>query len=128
MSKLIRQALIYGFVTGTLLFVIAPLGLGIAMIEFLRPILVPGIGLLQLFWQSPAGAVVLVSGLLLNGVIYSMLFLSISLLREQAFSRNTKLLTAVLVTLVFLAATGMLTNIYLLLVSPDKSWIFQIGA
>ena len=32
------------------------------------------------------------------------------------------------VSLVFLAITGMLTDLYFLFTSPDKSWIFRIGA
>lgn len=128
MTKLVRKSLVYGFIAGTVFFVIAPLGLAIAMIEFLRPILIPGVALFQLFWQNLTGAVGLILGLILNGVVYSLLFMSFSLVAKYVTDRKAKLLTTVLVSLVFLAATGMLDNIVLLLTSPDKSWIFQVGA
>ena len=128
MTKLVSNSLIYGFIAGTVFFAIAPLGLGVALIEFFRPILMPGVSLFQLFWQNLAGPVGLLLGLILNGVVYSLLFMSFSLVAEYVTDKKARLLTAMLVSLVFLAATGMLGNIYLLLTSPDKSWIFQIGA
>lgn len=128
MTKFYRKPLVYGFVVGVLFFVLAPLGLGIAIIQFLRPILIPGVALFQLFLRDFTGAMGLILGLVLNGVIYSMLLLSFALVRKHIASRNGKFLTTAVVCLVFLAATGMLTNIYLLLTSPDKSWIFQVGA
>lgn len=128
MTRLTINSLAYGFVAGIVFFALAPLGLGIAMIEFLRPLLIPGVALFQLFWRDLTGAAGLILGLVLNGMIYSILFLSFALVRKHITSRNGKLLTVVVVCLVFLAATGMLNNIYLLLTSPDKSWIFQVGA
>lgn len=128
MTKLIRRSLIYGFIAGTVFFAIAPLGLGIAVIEFLRPILIPGVSLFQLFRQNLTGIGTLILGLILNGIIYSLLFLSFSLAREYVTGRKAKLLTSVLVSLAFLTATGMLGKLVLLLTSADKSWIFQIGA
>ncbi len=128
MTKLIIKSLVFGFMMGTLFFGIAPLGLGIAFVEFLRPILIPGVNLFQLFWQSTSGSVSLTLGLFLNGMIYTMLFLSFSLIRKHLTSTKAKHLASLLVALSFLAVTGMLTNTYLFLTSPDKSWIFRIGA
>jgi len=128
MTKLIIKSLVFGFVIGAIFFGIAPLGLGIAFVEFLRPILIPGIVLFQPFWQSTTGSMRLILGLFLNGIIYTILFLSFSLIRKHVMSRKAKQLTTLLVILSFLAVTGMLTNVYLLLTSPNKSWIFQIGA
>ena len=128
MTTLIIKSLVFGFVTGTLFFGIAPLGLGIAFVEFLRPILIPGVNLFQPFWQSTSGSMSLALGLFLNGIIYAMLFLSFSLIRKHVTNKKAKHLASFLLALSFLAVTGMLTNTYLLLTSPDKSWIFRIGA
>jgi len=84
--------------------------------------------LLQLFWQNAMGSMALLLGLLLNGVIYSLLFLSFSVVEKQAINRKAKQLAALLLVLAFLGATGMLGNVYLFLTSADKSWILQIGA
>lgn len=128
MTKLIIKSLVFGFVIGTIFMGIAPLGLGIAFVEFLRPLLIPGINLLQSFWQSPGGSPALLLGLFLNGIIYAMLFLSFSLSRKQVVSRKAKHLISWLVALLFLAVTGMLTNVVVLLSSENRSWIFQLGA
>ena len=122
------KSVVSGFVLGTVFFAIAPLGLGIGLIEFFRPILIPGVALLQLFRQNATGSMALLLGFLLNGVIYSLLFLSFSVVEKQAMSRKAKQLATLLVVLAFLGTTGMLGNLYLFLTSADKSWILQIGA
>jgi hypothetical protein len=43
MNRIMLKALAYGFTLGTIFFVIAPLGLGISLIESLKPVLVPGV-------------------------------------------------------------------------------------
>ncbi len=129
MTKVIIKSLVLGFIIGTVFLGIAPLGLGIAFVEFLRPILVPGIDLFRSLYQSGSGSLpwIFGFGFILNGLIYTILFLSISLLKKYVVNRKVKLLTILAAILTFLATTGMLTNLYSFLTSPNKSWIFRIG-
>ncbi len=129
MTKVIIKSLVLGFIIGTVFLGIAPLGLGIAFVEFLRPILIPGIDLFRSFYQSGSGSLpwIFGFGFILNGLIYTILFLSISLLKKYVVNRKVKLLTILAAILTFLAITGMLTNLYSFLTSPNKSWIFRIG-
>jgi len=125
MTKVIIKSLVLGFIIGTVFLGIAPLGLGVAFVEFLRPILIPGIDLFRSFYQS--GSLPWIFGFILNGLIYTILFLSFSLLKKYVVNRKVKLLTILAAILTFLAITGMLTNLYSFLTSPNKSWIFRIG-
>lgn len=122
------KSLVLGFMLGTVFFGIAPLGLGIAWVEFLRPILIPGIDLFRPLYPSGSGSLPWIFGFILNGLIYTALFLSIFAVRKHVVHRKVRLLMILSVSLVFLAITGMLTDLYFLFTSPDKSWIFRIGA
>ncbi len=122
------KSLVPGFIIGTVFFGIAPLGLGIALVEFLRPILIPGIDLFRLLYPSGGGSLPWILGFILNGLIYTALFLSIFAVRKHVVDRKVRLVMILSVSLVFLAITGMLTDLYFLFTSPDKSWIFRIGA
>ena len=128
MTKVTIKSLVLGFIIGTVFLGIAPLGLGIAFVEFLRPILIPGIDLFRPLYQNGGGSLPWIFGFILNGLIYTALFLSILVIQKHAVHRKVKFLTIVFVSLVFLAITGMLTNFYLFFTSPNKSWIFRIGA
>lgn len=75
MAKLIIRSMIFGFILGTVFFVISPLGLGIYFIEYLRPILIPGVLLTQLILGNVIGPIPLLLAFFFNGVIYSILFL-----------------------------------------------------
>ncbi len=122
------KSLVLGFMIGTVFFGIAPLGLGIALVEFMRPILIPGIDLFRPLYASGSGSWPWIFGFLLNGLICTALFLSIFAVRKQGVHRKARLLMILSVSPVFLAITGMLTDLYFLFTSPDKSWIFRIGA
>jgi len=113
MTKVIIKSLVLGFIIGTVFFGLAPFGLGIAFVEFLKPILILGIDLFRLFWQNTPGFSPLVPGLILNGIIYTILFFTILLIRKHVISRKVKFLTILFVVLSFLAVTGMFTNVYL---------------
>ena len=128
MTRLVLKSLVLGFVTGTVFLRVAPFGLVIGFVEFLRPILAPGIDLFRPLFQYVSGPLLWMLGLVLNGLVYTMLFLVIFLARKSVSSRGAKLLTTLLVLLVFLALTGMLTNLHSWLTSPNKGWIFQVGA
>ena len=128
MTKVIIKSLVLGFIIGTVFLGIAPLGLGIALVEFLRPILIPGIDLLRPLYQSGSGSLLWIFGFILNGLIYTALFSSIFVVRKHVVRRKVRLLMILSVSLVFLAITGMLSDLYFLFSSPDKSWIFRIGA
>ena len=128
MTKVIIRSSVFGFIIGTVFLAIAPLGLGIAFVEFLRPILIPGIDLFRSLYPRGTGALPWIFGLILNGLIYTALFLSIVVIRKHVVRRKVKFLMILFVSLVFLALTGMLTNFYVLFTSPNKSWIFRIGA
>lgn len=128
MTRVLIKSLVLGFAVGTVFLGIAPLGLGIAFVEFLRPILIPGIDLFRTLYQSESGSLPWIIGLILNGLIYTALFLSILLIQKHVAHRKGKFVMILFVSLVFLAITGMLTNFYLFLTSPNKSWILRIGA
>ncbi len=122
----------FGFLTGAGFVFVATLGLVIAFIEFLRPVLIPGIDLLvrllpqeviQAFPVSP-----FIPGIILNGLIYAGLFLAISLAKESISNRTFRVSAIALLILGFLALTGMIADFLVFLGSPDKSWIFEIGA
>ncbi len=128
MTKVSITSLVLGFIIGTVFLGIAPLGLGIALVEFLRPILIPGIDLFRPLYQSGSGSLPWIFGFMLNGLIYTALFLSILLIQKHVVQRRVRVVMILFVSLVFLAITGMLTNFYFFFTSPDKSWIFRIGA
>ena len=81
--KLIVKNTVYGFILGTILFGIAPLGLGISFIEYLKPVLVPGVFLTQLILGNTVGPMQLLLALFLNGIIFSIPFLVFSLSRTK---------------------------------------------
>lgn len=87
MTSLIIRALIYGFILGSLFFAIAPLGLGIYLIELLKPVLVPGVLLAQLILGNTAGSKPIILALFLNGIIYSIPFLAFSLTRANELNQ-----------------------------------------
>ncbi len=128
MTRVIIKSLVLGFVIGTVFLGIAPLGLGIAFVEFLRPILIPGLVLIRPLYQSGSGLLPWILGFILNGLIYTALFLSILLVQKHVVQRRVRVVMILFVSLVFLAITGMLTNLYFFFTSPNKSWILRIGA
>ena len=137
MKKIIVKSLKLGFIVGLIFFAIAPLGLAIAFFEFLSPVLLPGKKLIHILWPlSPPGVFGQVripanwwlSLIMLNGLVYSIFFFTIFLTRKIIANRTSKWIAISTIVLIFLAATGMLTNIYFLCTSPDKSWILQVGA
>jgi hypothetical protein len=130
MIKSVAKAILAGFIVGAIGVVIAPLGLQIAAIEFFRPILIPGIDVLQPLWLHAFGAVISPAwllGLILNGVAYATLFLIISLIRLCGFSGVIIWLMTLAVIFAFLAFTGMLTRICDWFTPLYRSWIAPIG-
>jgi len=83
-NTIFSRSIVYGFVLGTVLFVIAPLGLGIAFIELLKPLLVPGVLVTQLLLDSNGGMVPVVLALIFNGIIFSLLFFAYYSIRRDA--------------------------------------------
>ncbi len=81
------------------------LGLGIAFVEFVRPILAPGIDLSRL--------------------LYTALCFSLFSIQKNVGPRKAKWLMLVFISLVFLALTGMLTNLYVFFTAPNKAWILR---
>lgn len=92
MAKLIIRSLVYGFIIGSILFAIAPLGLGIYFIELLKPLLVPGVLLTQFILGNTVGSKPILLALFLNGMIYSIPFLAFSLIQRERETKtfNTK--------------------------------------
>jgi hypothetical protein len=74
MNRIILKSIVCGFVVGSILFAIAPLGLGISLIEILKPVLVPGVLLTQLILGNSIGIFPLTLALILNGVIFTVPF------------------------------------------------------
>lgn len=125
------KPLIFGFLTGIALVFVSVLGLVVAFIEFLQPVLTPGTeflralpeGFLQSFLIS-----LLIAGILLNGIIYAVLFFVISLAQRNTHNKGIKVAAIALVILIFLTVSGMVADFLAFLASPDKSWIFEVGA
>ena len=133
MAKFVLKSVVFGFMVGTICFIVAPAGLSVGLVEFLRPLLIPGIDLFPHLFRpllaNPSGSISpLVLGLILNGCLYAALFLAISLIRAYVENRQVKRFALLLVILLIFAVTGMFRNVYLWLISPNKSWIFRVGA
>ena len=77
------KSAICGFLLGSVLFAIAPLGLGIYFIEVLKPVLVPGLLVTQLILGNSAGPAAIMIALLLNGILFSLPFLYYFLSRTR---------------------------------------------
>jgi len=110
--KLIVKSLVLGFMTGTVFLGLAPFGLGFSFVEFLRPILMPGIDLFQPLGRNIGGSLAMLLGLILNGLIYFIFFLSILTIQKYVVSRKMKVAAILCVVLVFLAITGMLSGVW----------------
>lgn len=83
MNRIMLKALAYGFTLGTIFFVIAPLGLGISLIESLKPVLVPSVFLAQGILGNTTGIGSIVFALLLNVTVNTILFSGIFSLRKK---------------------------------------------
>ena len=83
MNRIMFKALAYGFTLGTIFFVIAPLGLGISLIESLKPVLVPSVFLPQGILGNTTGIGSIVFALLLNVTVNTILFSGIFSLRKK---------------------------------------------
>jgi len=83
MRKLIAKSIIVGFVIGTVFFAIAPLGLGISLIEALRPVLIPGVAFMHLLGINTIYPASQIFALFLNGLIYSTLVLVILVMKSR---------------------------------------------
>ncbi|MDC3196639.1 hypothetical protein OAU36_02785 [Gammaproteobacteria bacterium] len=83
MNRIMFKALAYGITLGTIFFVIAPLGLGISLIESLKPVLVPSFFLAQGILGNTTGIGSIVFALLLNVTVYTILFSGIFSLRKK---------------------------------------------
>ncbi|MEQ8952514.1 MAG: hypothetical protein RL120_00130 [Gammaproteobacteria bacterium] len=79
--RLLARSLFAGFLLGISLAMMAPLGLGIYPIEFLRPVLIPGFMLTQLLLGNEVGLFYLLLGVILNCLVFFMVIFAWSLLR-----------------------------------------------
>jgi len=71
MRNLILKSSLIGFLIGTVFFAIAPLGLGISVIEVFRPVLIPGVGFMHMIGINTTYIATRLCALLLNGLIYT---------------------------------------------------------
>ena len=85
MNKIFLKSLIWGFVTGSILLAIAPLGLGIVFIEILKPLLVPGVYITQLILGNSIGFAALTLSLIINGSIFTILFTTFFFIVETKY-------------------------------------------
>lgn len=83
MNNIYSKSIVYGVLLGTLLLVIAPLGLGILIVEILRPILAPGALIAQVIIRDGGAALLLMVSLLLNWSIFSALFFGYFYIRRD---------------------------------------------
>ena len=84
MKMIYLKSIAFGFVLGTILFAIAPLGLGIPIIEILKPVLAPGALITQLILRNSVGIMPIIIALMINGVLFTILFLTYFLTRANA--------------------------------------------
>lgn len=83
LNKMYLKSVLWGFALGSIFFVIAPLGLGLHIIEILKPALVPGLLITQLLTGSTGGAIFIIVALALNGLIFTIPFLAYFLTKES---------------------------------------------
>ena len=123
------RPLLIGFGAGILLFGVSLLGLAVAMVEFLRPVLIPGINLVRVFVVNPTSTTLpILAGIVLNGVIFALLFTSFSQISQRLTSPGKKRVAIIVLVLSFLLVTGMANELYGFWNSSNKSWIWQLGA
>ncbi|MDA1371663.1 MAG: hypothetical protein O2971_13010 [Proteobacteria bacterium] len=123
------RPLLIGFGAGILLFAVSLLGLAVAMVEFLRPVLIPGINLVRVFAVNPTSTTLpILAGIVLNGVIFALFFTSFSLISQHFTSPGKKRVAIIVLVLSFLLVTGMANELYGFWNSSNKSWIWQLGA
>ena len=84
MNRIYLKSIAFGFVLGTILFSIAPLGLGIPIIEILKPVLAPGALITRLFLRNSVGTIPITIALMINGVLFTIPFLTYFLTRKNA--------------------------------------------
>ena len=84
MNRVYLKSIAFGFVSGTILFAIAPLGLGIPIIEILKPVLAPGALITQLILRNSVGITPIIIAVMINGVLFTILFLAYFLSRANA--------------------------------------------
>jgi hypothetical protein len=89
MKKIIIKAIIFGFLTGILFLLVAPLGLGIYFIEILKPILIPGINLFRPVFDNTSGYLRWVVAFILNGLVYTIFFLIVSLIKTYLVNNKS---------------------------------------
>ena len=82
MNILVKKCLTLGFVVCPVFLAIAPLGLGIAFIEFLKPVLDPGVRLLRLLWENTPDPLYWILALVLNGLVYSAFFYAVMFVKR----------------------------------------------
>lgn len=83
MKNIYLKSIFFGVSLGTTLLLIAPLGLGILLIEILRPILAPGAVIAQLILEDSGGGLLVLVALILNWIIFSFLFLGYFFIRRN---------------------------------------------
>ena len=84
MNRVYLKSIAFGFILGTILFAIAPLGLGIPIIEILKPVLAPGALITQLILRDSVGIIPIIIALMINGVLFTIPFLTYFLTRANA--------------------------------------------
>jgi len=137
-NGLIKKSLKWGVIVSVISIMIAPFGLSIALVEFLAPVLMPSRFvaplLFYIFGLISPNLILEMSWLFIgiivifNVVVYSIFIFSILIIRERIKSIKVKLFAILLTILVFLFISGMFANLYYFIISPNKSWIFMIGA
>lgn len=121
MTRLLLKALVYGFITGAVLLVLAPLGLTIAFVEFLKPVLAPGVSLLHMVSGNVVGIAFWMLAVVLNGLVYAAFTFGLLFVCQRVSNRKARVVTMMQVILTFLAFTGMLGQLYRFIISPAKS-------
>ena len=74
MKRIYVRSILGGYLLGTIFFAVAPLGLGISLIELLKPVLAPGALVTRQVMGSSTGIIPILVALAINGAIFTLLF------------------------------------------------------
>ena len=83
MKKTLLRSVIIGFVLGVVSMGLATLGLAISFFEILKPVLAPGVYLVQFMGINTDTPILLILALCLNVLVYSLIVMGVFLSYER---------------------------------------------
>ncbi len=84
MEKMILRSLTIGLVLGVVFLALATLGLGLSFFEMMKPVLAPGVYLVQFMGLEAIGMFSMLLALIFNVLIFSLIVLGVSITRARS--------------------------------------------